>query len=294
MARQPIIVALDGSEVSERAVPYAVALAHAVDMDIVAASVCHTGSASTFVGKQMAEQMGRAEHDYLTGYLGGLKEKLAAKGDQIETELRSGDPVDELLNILNERQGRYLVLATHGRSGLNRWRYGSVASRLIREASVPTLVVGPKVLETEPAEVTIKRILVPLDGSPLAEQALPIAGELCQKAGASLLLARGVQWASQVYPTFDPVALNRALDEAATAYLGDVRTKTPAVIETAVLRGSPADALIQFVEDAKIDLVVMTSHSRAGLARAILGSVADRMLQCRAPVLLVRPEDRAR
>jgi nucleotide-binding universal stress UspA family protein len=268
-------------------------LANALDADVLAVGVSHAQSMSMLVGERMAEQLGRAEEQHVLRYLSELKDKQTARGRHIETELRRGDPVDEVLNILNERGAQYLVLATHGRSGVNRWRYGSVASRLIREAPVPTLVIGQKTLESDQEDVHVRRILVPLDGSSLSEAALPAASELAAKLGASLVLARGVQWASQVYPSFDPITLNRALDESAAAYLDQVREQNAGVVEMKVLRGYPADALIQLVSDAQIDLVVMTSHSRAGLTRAVLGSVADRMLQCAAPVLLVRPEKHA-
>lgn len=91
-------------------------------------------------------------------------------------------------------------------------------------------------------------------------------------------------------PILRPHRLNQELDNSAAAYLDEARKRTERVAQTDVLRGYPADALIQCVAKAHIDVVVMTSHARGGPARAILGSVADRMLQCSAPVLLVRPE----
>jgi nucleotide-binding universal stress UspA family protein len=234
----------------------------------------------------MAEELARAEDEHLRRYLVEAKES-AGEGITVEMELRTGPVVEEVLNVINERQAEYLVLSTHGRSGLSRWRYGSIAGRLIREAAIPTLVVGPGVPEVQQAGV--RRILVPLDGTARSEAALPAADALAKQSGADVIAARVVQWASQLYPSFDPVALNDALGESAQAYLDKIRASHSPVSDCAVLRGLPADELIQYVERRNIDLVVMTSHSRTGVERTVLGSVADRMLQCAAPVMIVRP-----
>lgn len=292
--RGPILVPLAGSDLSERALAYALLLARIDDADVLTVSVSHPDAASLLVGKKLAVQVARVEEEYLDRYLEDLRNRQTGQDVTIQSELRSGSPVEEILNTLNESDARYLVLSTHGRAGLDRWRYGSVAGRLIRQAAVPTLVVGPRVLEARGGHEKFERILVPLDGSKLSEAALAPASVLANKLGASLVLARGVPWAAQVYPSFDPITLNHELDVASAAYLKGVQERTPGVTETHALRGYPAEALIQFVTDSKIDLVVMTSHTRAGAARAVLGSVADRMLQCAAPVLLIRPQDEVR
>jgi nucleotide-binding universal stress UspA family protein len=187
-------------------------------------------------------------------------------------------------------------MATHGRSGLSRWWYGSVASKLVRQAPVPTLIVGPKPLEGGVPTAAIRRILVPLDSSALAETALQPARELAEVLGADLMLAQVVRWTAQAF-TFGPAdvdvaQIDRDLTDAAQQYLAQAREglRTQRSVETRLLHGLPADALIDLTAAEKIDLVVMASHTRSGLARAALGSVADRMLQGKAPVLLIRPE----
>jgi nucleotide-binding universal stress UspA family protein len=162
----------------------------------------------------------------------------------------------------------------------------------VREAPVLTLVVGPAVLETGGRAVAFRHILVPLDGSHLAETALGPAERVAKIAGARLTLVRAARWASQVYPTFDPVSLNEELAAAAEKYLSDVRQRVEEVpADTRLLRGPPADTLIEFARDQHVDLVIMASHTRSGAARAALGSVADRMIHGPAPVLVVRADD---
>jgi nucleotide-binding universal stress UspA family protein len=171
---------------------------------------------------------------------------------------------------------------------------------------VPTTLVGPKVLANmvtgtkavkSCAETrAIRRILVPLDASPLAESALQPARELAESLGAELLLVQVVRWAASVatfgVPDIDIAEIDRQLTEAAEEYLARVKEQldTRQPVETRVLHGPPADILIDLTAAQHIDLVVMTSHARSNLGRAVIGSVADRMLRGQAPVTLIRPE----
>jgi nucleotide-binding universal stress UspA family protein len=296
MNDRPVVVPIDGSSLAERAVPYAVAFAKATGGKLLLVAVSEGVGARLDGGRRPGQEIEEHEQQHYRRYLESTAKNFAAKGLDIETELRIGTAADEILRVVEEREPRLLVLATHGRSGLGRWRYGSVANRLMREAHAPTLVVGPKVLNADPEAVAIKRILVPLDGSPLAEAALRPAAELANALGAELVLAQVLRWMSQTYvydvPGVDVAGLDRDLADTAQAYLAKLRQglATTHHVEATVVRGLPADCLSDLVESAAIQLVVMTSHCRSGVTRALLGSVAERMLQAAAPVLLVRPE----
>ena len=138
--------------------------------------------------------------------------------------------------------------------------------------------------------------MVPLDGSTLAEAALPFATELGGAFGARVTLVRVVPWAAQAYPYGSPSTyadIDAELESMANAYLSKVSRKLESSVnvDDILLRGFAADALTQFVDEQATDLVVMTTHARVGLQRAVLGSTADRMLQGRPPVLLIRPRD---
>jgi nucleotide-binding universal stress UspA family protein len=295
-----IVLPLDGSSLSEGALPYAEAFARAIGASLLLVTVWEGIDTSLSRERDLVGRIfTKEEHDHRE-YLSRVAQRLEQSGLHVETEFLIGQPADEILRVVGEREPRLLVLATHGRSGLSRWRYGSVASRLVREAPVPTVVVGPNVLEQQ-RPPAIRRILVPLDGSPLAESALPVAEELAASFGAELVLARVLErtFGPIGYygiPELDVAQLDRELAIAAKDYLQRVRERVPSErpVEISLQRGTAAGALIDLVDGQKIDLVVMASHTRAGFARAMLGSVADRMLQCNAPVLLVRPEAMSR
>jgi nucleotide-binding universal stress UspA family protein len=243
----------------------------------------------------VAKDLTESAQRYYMEYLLDLVKQCEADGVQADAEVLIGHPVEQVLEIISQRDPRLLVLATHGRSGLGRWWYGSIAGALLRRAPVTTLAVGPRVLEKQAAPATVKRILVPLDGSSLSESALKPALELAEGFGAEVVIAQVLSWAAQSYmygvPQVDIGEIDKELTSAAHAYLDRVRegVTTECSVETKVLHGFPADCLTDYVQDGAIDLVVMASHGRGGLARATLGSVADRVLQGAAPVLLVRP-----
>jgi nucleotide-binding universal stress UspA family protein len=294
MSEPLIVVPLDGSDLSEAALPYASAIAGATAARLLLVSVWE-GTGKTLAG-ELAEDITKLGQEHHEGYLAVVIEKLQPGGLEIESQVLTGNPTEAILRVVQEREPRLLAMATHGRSGLGRWWSGGVASKLVRQAPVSTLIVGPKMLEQKREAVVIHRILVPLDGSQLAESALQPAHELAQSLGADIVLAQALPWAGQAFsfglPDVNVARIDRNLTEAAEAYLAQVCEALPSQpsVGTRVLHGMPADALIDLVTAESVDLVVMASHTRSGLARAALGSVADRVLQGEAPVLLVRPE----
>ena len=300
MSEPLIVVPLDGSDLSEAAVPLATTLAKATGSSVLFLTVWEEGERA-LIGDlpELGDDLFRKGEEHLEGYLAGVAESAQATGVEAQTELRVGRPAEEILRVLEQRDPRLLVMATHGRSGLSRWHYGSVAGTLVREAPLPTIMVGPKLLDGEAATEPIRRILVPLDGSALAEAALRPALELAEALDAGLLLAQVVRWTAQTFmfgpADIDIVEIDRRLTAGAEQYLEDTEMalKSSQPVETAVLHGLPANALLDLIEARRVDLVVMASHTRQGLARAVLGSVADRLLQGKAPVLLIRPEGAA-
>jgi nucleotide-binding universal stress UspA family protein len=135
-------------------------------------------------------------------------------------------------------------------------------------------------------------ILVPLDGSTLAEAALPRAIELARAGGARLLLLRAAE--AHTLIGVDPTAAQIQVVEDAEKYLAGVaeRISTLGVrdIDTSVWYGAPATAILEATRLRQPDLIVMTTHGRSGLERLIFGSVAETVLRSTTtPILLIRP-----
>lgn len=291
----PILVPLDGSETAEGALPFAVALANALGTNLVLLTVWEGSEgdlAATF--PELARDVSVSSKSHFEGYLGRIKEKLGAANAEIS--YRSGDAADEIRAAAKEHGARAIVIATHGRSGIGRWVYGSTAGQLLRSADVPVLAVGPNVLGKKRDVATLKHIMTPIDGSDLSEKALPVARQLATAAGAKLSLVRAVRWAVQAYPYTLPdqylPQVDEELEKGAKEYLAKQRQAQSdgLDVEAFVVRGGIADGIIDFAEEKEVDLIVMTTNARKGLARAALGSVADRVLQGPAPVLLLRAD----
>lgn len=292
----PILVPLDGSELAEGAIAYAVALAKALGESVVLMTAWE-GTESELGANYpaMALEIEQKASSYYNTYLEGIRARIGP-GIVTETRVVSGEAADAILAVADEIRARLLAIATHGRSGIGRWLYGSTAGRLLRTSKVPIVTVGPHALEKSTADVSVRHIMVPLDGSPLSETALPMARELAAAVGGRITLVRAVRWAAQTYPYSLPDAyipqVDEELEAGAKAYLRTMEAEVTEVpVDAFVVRGMVADGLIDVVEKKGVDLVVMTTHARRGIFRAALGSTADRMLQGPAPVLLVRPEE---
>jgi len=188
-------------------------------------------------------------------------------------------------------------MATHGRSGLERWYLGSVADKVMRLVERPILLITPAAVGEEgqaaPA-VRFAHIAVPLDGSSLAEAALPAAEELAAATGGAITLVRVQPWlvtATMPYPYVPELGeLETQIEAADQAYLATAaaRLRPGLAVDVILLRGSPSGALLEYFAANRPDLVVMTTHGRGGLQRLVLGSTADRLVRAGLPVLLLR------
>ena len=140
----------------------------------------------------------------------------------------------------------------------------------------------------------LQRILVPLDGSSLAEAALPKAAALAEASGAELLLVRAAQ--AHALPGTDPAEAQVKVVREAEEYLAEVadrlRAAGAAKLECSVWYGPAAYTIVEAATLHHVDLIVMTTHGRSGLGRLILGSVAESVLRGTAiPILLLRAEE---
>jgi nucleotide-binding universal stress UspA family protein len=193
-----------------------------------------------------------------------------------------------------------IVMGTHARRGIARVWLGSVADRLIRETGLPVLLVRPPSLATELTDGSCyKRIIVPLDGSSLAEGSLPAALALAKLEHAELTLLRVVPvarnlGAGELHATIGPA---RASDvEEAELYLSGVRVRLAShhvrIRSAVVVADDVPNAIIGFAQANDGDIIAIATHGRGGIARAVLGSVADRVMsEGVLSALVIHPSD---
>jgi nucleotide-binding universal stress UspA family protein len=299
-----VMVPLDGSLPSEAVLPYAAAIARATNCSLELLSVVEPRRRGlTSRSERVATEREQATAQSLQTYLTTTSDALVGVGIDARIVVAHGDPVDVILDSAGREQVSMVALTTHGRAGVDRGdrsSLGGVADKVMRLCPRPTLMVPVPYIQAGssplPREVSLGRLVVPLDGSPLAEEALPLALELGDAAGARLTLVRVEPWITEGSAPYGAVPEFTQLEDevAATAqeYLTQVaeRLGREPAVDTVVLRGRPAESLVSFSFHERIDLVVMTTNGRGGLRRLVLGSVADRLVRSGLPTLLARPQ----
>ncbi len=300
-----ILVPLDGSDLAELALPHARQLARRLQGQVwllcVVPPVFQPILPPAIAVDLAAEALDRAER-LAEDYLEQVRAHLAAAGLTAHTLVARGDPAAEVLAAARDVQARLIAMATHGRGGLGRWMLGSVADRVVRAATIPVLLIPARVVEQE-LRTAYTRLLVPLDGSPLSEAALPHAVALARLFGARLDLLTVVPrpghyiegeaelW--QAAERGDQALLIAAVRAAREQYLAHQCARleqggldaVPLVAE-----GDVAETIIQTAQWRNADCIVMATHGRSGIARWVLGSVAAKVISAATvPVLLVRP-----
>jgi nucleotide-binding universal stress UspA family protein len=292
-----LVVPLDGSELAERALPYAVHFAaeRGGRLVLVRAALAPPPSGLDWERQQLAVM------DEATAYLAGVAEKVATRVP-VSTVPVYGHAVDEILAAVGQFDADSIVMATHGRTGLAHLLYGSVAEAVLARSPVPVFVVHarPGGAAALPFNSASARVMVPLDGSAFAEAVLPAALEIVGDAGELVLTSvaappdrveRDERGRVRAYLDQQEEAITRETFEYLRGIQAKLRQQRPELRVTLDVRiGDPA-AGIAIAEVARgTDLVVMATHGRTGLRRAVKGSVAGAVLATgTVPVLLVSP-----
>ena len=285
-----ILVPLDGSDLAARALPFATALAKRAGWSILLLAAVDTLSAPDEEAKPGMIHAARATLDEVAA-------GLTAAGITTRTRAVAQQPETAILEATADEDVTLVAMSTHGRSGIGRFIYGSVADTVFRHAPVPVLTVPPHGLDEWPADGHIT-IMVPLDGSEVSQSALAPAAELAEVLGGSLLLASVIPFPSYAMAAEGFMVTPSLLDESplteTQAYLEELAAKlrTPTrQVEVCAIYGSPHFGVTTIARDRKVGAIVMATHGRGGVTRALLGSVATSTLrQSDVPVVLVRPE----
>lgn len=292
-----ILVPLDGSGFAEAALAPAVEIARRAGGRVRLITVCDTGSVLPGV-TEVALSLEAEARDYLER----VREELGSARDvEVGDEVLTGPVTDSILDEIQRTEPGLVALSTHGRGALGRAWLGSVADRLVRWAPCPVLAVRPPEGEAEaPSAFEPERILVPLDGSEVGDVVVSGAVELARLFGAELTLLTVVSFPAYVGTPYLPHAewvdrkrgLGEMAQEARDALdqRADLIRTRGIVAEVAVVEGGgTAETILDFADSDGADLVALGTRGVGGVARTLLGSVADKVLRaCPVPVLLVR------
>ncbi|HXV16268.1 MAG TPA: universal stress protein [Gemmatimonadaceae bacterium] len=297
-----IMVPVDGSSFSREAVIQGLRLASLYGATLRLVKVATTPAFST--GPEGVALESRVSDDQHAAELANLysiaAECRAHSTINVTASLERGPVVDALCGYARRNAVDLIVMRSQARRGIARIWFGSVADGLIRESGLPVLVVRPPSIGTGLEKgFTYRKILVPLDGSNLAEQALPRAISLARFEGASIVLVFVVPPNREagngtLISAIGPASANDVA--AAQYYLDSIVTQfgTGLKLDTRVVIAADIPAAILRVADTEeVDLITMATRGQGMMARTIGGSVSDRVMrESVSSTLVVHPISR--
>jgi nucleotide-binding universal stress UspA family protein len=300
-----VLAPVDGSIRALRAVPWAAKLAGphgtVVLLRVVPPQPAYAETLFSLVGAEGTVQeiqdawtrTAKADMDEAAALLSG-------SDVTVEQMVAEGEPEEEIVAAAARRGVEMIAMASHGRGAVGRAIFGSVADRVARTAPVPILILRTPDEDADHG-VAVTRIVVPLDGSEIAERALPVASELARQLPAPVYVVRAVDAAATLPLASGVFGAGPVVGEEVTDQIWEeAETEARSTVTSAVsrlqaegvdasgtiLNGSPFFAISEATQPG--DLLLLTSHGRGGVRRWLLGSVAEKLVrEADAPVMLV-------
>ena len=260
-----ILLALDGSENAERALPWVKAYAGPDKAMVVLTRIVDNGVPleEGAVDRWLAEAR---------DYLQGAERELNFAGIPSKIVVDFGVPAELIVAVARREKADLVVMASRGGSKVARWLLGGTVGRVLRLSPVPVLVARSETPHAKQARV--RRVLFPFDGSQLAELALPWAERLATAHHAKLVFLHvhpiGRKGRSDAYEQLFE-RIGRRVD-----YLRGVFRKRGVATEFLLRTGDPAEEILEACRGA--DLIAMATHGRGGVKRWIFGSVAEKVI----------------
>jgi len=296
-----IVVPLDGSPAAECALPLVRTLARRLTLPVTLFGVIDLREISRDVtaadGLLFLDGMVEQESRRMADYVNKMAESLGAVALTAPSDKGAAETIVETAAA---DKNSLIVMATHGRSGLNRFLLGSTAEKVLRASDNPVLLVKATETAVGAGEAALTSIVVPLDGSELAERVLPAVTELAQKLDLEVILMRAYAIPYGAYSAgegfYDPVHLETLLTmvkQEAFEYLetkvAELQRQGLSKVSFVAKEGLSADEIIKLARETPANLVAMSSHGRSGVKRLVLGSVTETVVRHSGdPVLVLR------
>ncbi len=293
-----MLVPLDGSPTAEVVLPYArflakalhlpVELLYAIDPDIIAAY-----SSPRYVYSEKSFEANLRDRNF--GYLKKL-ESLFSEPSTVSCSVEIGRPEEVVIAKAGAHLGTLIAMATHGRSGVQRWLLGSVAEKVLQTATNHLLLVRG-IEETKTIETALNTVIVALDGSPLAEKVLFHVSEMAKQMDLEIVLLRVYAIPMTYFTAPDYyIPVDRVLEAVkgeAEQYLDrkveELRREGLNHVSSTSLEGDSAEQIIDIAKRKPHSFIAMCTHGRSGIGRVVLGSVTSRVVRHSGnPVLVIR------
>ena len=294
-----LLVPLDGSHPAEELPAYVRDLARGLQSRVELLQVLEPLSPTLDVPSQApkARETESGVHRRVRSYLDDVAERLSGEGLEVSTKVVVANPAFQIITLGEQETGTLVVMHTHGGYSAERWSVESVTAKVLHGTIAPVLVIPATSDATSSREEKLSTVIVCLDGSSVAEQVLPYAVALARPMALSvtlLMVVRTPDEADAYTGEARPVTqdLDQRTDGLFAEYLAVVGEKLRAdglgSVEERVMHGDPADAILNAASEAPDSLVAMATHGRSEVARLIIGSVSDQVVQrATGPVLVV-------
>jgi len=286
-----ILVPLDGSALSERVLPIARQLAGSFGSSIDLVYVIPTPADE--IPEEITAQAARDGDDYLKE----MAESLSADVDErkIGYSVQVGHPATKIIEQSEIQKDTLVLMSTHGYTGLQRLLLGSVAGKVVQAAATPVLLIPAEAKSPDGNLVEFRRVIVPLDGSKVAECVLPYVVSLCKTLDMELIVLRSY------HPNFPGSSIrmhdvSQIVHDSAENYVKEkvkqLKTEGLKKVSYKVMRGLAAQQINDFALETPNSLIAMCTHGRHGIGRWMLGSVTNNVIQSsEEPVLVIRGKD---
>lgn len=282
-----ILVALDGSKLAEKVLPYVRFLAHGIELPLELIHVNDVDVAASSI-------YGIHGSDYLKDVAATFPASLT-----VNCRVETGKPADVIVDSAARDRNTLIAMATHGTSGAQRWLLGSVARKVLQASLNPVLLIRPRE-DSAGADARFSTMIVPLDGSHLAEKIFPHVVYLATRLKLEVLLVRSYALPTSSYymaagiPPLDVGEIAAKIKGEVANYLQGKAEQLAAEgvekVSFLALEGNGPEEIIELAKNTTHSLVAMCTHGRSGIGRWVLGSVTDRVVSyCGNPVLVIRP-----
>lgn len=295
-----ILVPLDGSKAAEKVLPHARSLAGKLKVPVELLAVVDIADVASHTASERPRFLDSAIEramEHSSSYLQGVARAFPDVG-MVKCSVEKGKAEEAIIEKAATDRAMLIAMATHGRSGLNRFLLGSVAEKTLRATVNPLLLVRATE-EPKEGESLLKAILVPLDGSELGEGVLPMIADIAKRLDLEVELFRAYHIPYNVYGgdagfyAGNYEELIAGVRDEAIEYLGkkaaEVKKLGVEKVSYVVKDGFAGDEIIALAQKNQA-LIAMSSHGRSGVKRWVLGSVAETVVRHAAnPVLITRP-----
>lgn len=292
-----MLIPLDGSKLAEQVLPYARYLAKALTIPAELFEVVDPETLRLLANPDQGRYIDTLIADRRASS-GNYLETIAGsfQGARVKFSVGNGNAAELIIDKAAADKDTLIVMATHGRSGIQRWLLGSVADKVLHGSTNHLFLIRATEQGKTDGEAPLKKVIVPLDGSPLAEKVLPHVVDMAKKMRLEVVFLRAYALPPAIsadeYGAYSEELFNQ-LEAEAKDYLAEkikeVQREGLENVFSVVDLGYGAEEITLLARKTPDNFIAMSTHGRSGITRWVLGSVTERVVRHSGdPVLIIR------